>query len=132
MNRCTDWQKLASLGPEMRILPTTKVNECNRDIASTMRGPCASLCTLASLTTPIFFAAPVEQEYNPGRRFSRLPEEHLHHGMQHPLRREHRYFCSNHAVQPELCFMAAIMRRISNPGFAVQHQSRIAHDTRVQ
>ena len=27
MNRCTDWQKLASLGPEMRILPKTKVNE---------------------------------------------------------------------------------------------------------
>jgi hypothetical protein len=33
MNRCTDWQKLASLGPEMRILPKTKVNECNRDFA---------------------------------------------------------------------------------------------------
>jgi hypothetical protein len=31
MNRCTDWQKLASLGPEMRILPQTKANEWNRD-----------------------------------------------------------------------------------------------------
>jgi hypothetical protein len=34
MNRCTDWEKLASLGPEMRILPKTKVNECNGDVTT--------------------------------------------------------------------------------------------------